>query len=174
MARTGFPGAVYLCGQPARMLWSICYLQLYGILTQLPEFRTDTWSISGDETPSESYFSSLLSHCMGDGTWICSYVQTWYSAVHCCTSSYDIHLIVSGHSFNYYYLYCLVIIFQGYIAITEFSLTSQNYFAAISIQEVRTWEINSFILTPLFNILPLKVECVVDILEQLLPQSSES
>jgi hypothetical protein len=97
VAGTGVSGTVYLCGQSARMLRGVCYLQLYAILTELLEFRTNTWSKSGDETASESPVPFLLSYSVGDGTWICSYVQTWDSTVHCCTSSYNIHLIVSVH-----------------------------------------------------------------------------
>ena len=97
VARTGVSRTVYLCGQSAWMLWGICHLQLYDILTELLEFRTDTWSKSRDETTSESLVPFLLSYSMGDGTWICSYVQTWDSTVHCCTSGYNIYLIVSAH-----------------------------------------------------------------------------
>lgn len=49
------------------MLWSICYLQLHEVSTELSEWGSGSGGSLGDQNTSLSHVSTLLSHTLGNG-----------------------------------------------------------------------------------------------------------
>lgn len=103
VARVGVSWSKHLRGQSERMLRGICDLQFHDVLVGILECRSPTGTPIRNVATNSPHVSILLLTRLGNGKGIRTHVQTWYFAIHCCTTYHNFDIIVRSDKNHFFF-----------------------------------------------------------------------